>query len=352
MEATDLTARIGGATTDIASRVTGAIRDAARVTGAGFEYLLNTAVRESNLDPNAKSPNSSATGLFQFLDQTWLATLKQAGPGLGYGKYADAITQTASGSYTVSDPAMMRDIMALRRDPEANAVMAGAFSNANAQTLTERLGRKPTDGELYIAHFLGASGAVRLISGAQTHPNLSAASLFPKAAAANASIFYDKSGNARSLSQVYDVLVSRHDANATRLPAARIGTPTAPTAALAAPAAATPSAVTTPAPVPAAPPLFAAATPAAVPPAVPAVQASQTLLPRPVPSGPIFNGLYQDGNRGALAPVVRELWGVRHGMPPTTVTVMEPVAPAAPPPPVKPPMNLFQFLRPDARGAA
>jgi hypothetical protein len=69
-------------------------------------------------------------------------------------------------------------------------------------------------------------------------------------------------------------------------------------------------------------------------------------------SGPIFHALYNDGNRGAVAPVVRELWGVRHGMPPTTVTVMEPVAPAAPPQPVKPPMNLFQFLRPDARGAA
>src|ERR1041384_1771673 len=85
--AIDLGARISGATTDIASRVTGAIRDAARVSGAGFEYLLNTAVRESNLDPNAKSPNSSATGLFQFLDQTWLATLKASGPSLGYGKY-------------------------------------------------------------------------------------------------------------------------------------------------------------------------------------------------------------------------------------------------------------------------
>jgi hypothetical protein len=36
-------ARISGATTDIATRVTGAIRDAARATGAGFEYLLNTA---------------------------------------------------------------------------------------------------------------------------------------------------------------------------------------------------------------------------------------------------------------------------------------------------------------------
>ena len=93
----DIATRISGATTDIATRVTGAIRDAARVTGAGFEYLLNTAIRESNLNPNAKAKTSSATGLFQFIDQTWLGTMKQSGASLGYGKYADAISRTSSG---------------------------------------------------------------------------------------------------------------------------------------------------------------------------------------------------------------------------------------------------------------
>ena len=92
--AIDIATRISGATTDIATRVTGAIRDAARVTGAGFEYLLNTAIRESNLNPNAKAKTSSATGLFQFIDQTWLGTMKQSGASLGYGNYADAITRT------------------------------------------------------------------------------------------------------------------------------------------------------------------------------------------------------------------------------------------------------------------
>jgi hypothetical protein len=335
--ATDLSARISGATTDIASRVTGAIRDAARVTGAGFEYLLNTAVRESNLDPNAKSPNSSATGLFQFLDQTWLATLKQAGPTLGYGQYADAITQDPSGRYAVSDPATRREIMALRKDPSANATMAGAFSNTNTKVLTERLGRRPTDGELYIAHFLGAAGAVRLISAAQTQPNASAANLFPRAAEANGAIFYDrKTGAPRSLSQVYNLLVARHDAGTARFAVA--------SAAVAAPAPVAPSAsVAARAPLPAAPPLLAAdstVTPANAAP----------LAPQRAP-GPLFHGLYNDGNRGAVAPVVRELWGVRHGMPPTTVTVMEPVAPTAPTAPSKPPLSLFQFLRPDARAA-
>jgi hypothetical protein len=136
--AVDFAARISGATTDAATRVTGAIRDAAKVTGAGFEYLLNTAVRESNLDPAAKAKSSSATGLFQFIDQTWLGTMKQSGAALGYAKYASAITQTSSGRYTVADPAMRQEILALRKDPTANALMAGAFANANAKVLTGR----------------------------------------------------------------------------------------------------------------------------------------------------------------------------------------------------------------------
>src|ERR1700755_2742468 len=111
--AIDIATRISGATADVATRVTGAIRDAARTTGAGFEYLLNTALRESNLNPDAKARSSSATGLFQFIDQTWLGTMKQSGATLGYGKYADAITKTSSGRYAVADPAMRREIMAL-----------------------------------------------------------------------------------------------------------------------------------------------------------------------------------------------------------------------------------------------
>jgi hypothetical protein len=209
--AIDIAARISGATTDIAGRMTGAIRDAARQTGAGFEYLLNTAIRESNLNPNAKAKTSSATGLFQFIDQTWLGTMKQSGASLGYGKYADAISKTAQGKYVVNDPAMRNEIFALRKDASANAKLAGAFANSNAKFLKERLGRNPSDGELYMAHFLGASGAARFITAAQNNPEGKAASLFPRAAAANASIFYDRQGGAKSLKQVYAGLVAKHD---------------------------------------------------------------------------------------------------------------------------------------------
>src|SRR5689334_7535789 len=98
-----------------ATPVTGAIRKASHATGAGFDYLLATAKVESALDPDLTMRSSSAAGLFQFIDQTWLGTLKQAGPAFGYSQYADAITLNSSGRYVVDDPAMRDEIMQLRK---------------------------------------------------------------------------------------------------------------------------------------------------------------------------------------------------------------------------------------------
>ena len=193
------------------STVTGAIRQASRVTGADFKYLLATAQVESNLNPNAKVSTSSAGGLFQFIDQTWLGTLKQQGAALGYGAYADAITQQPSGRYAVTDPRMQKAVMNLRFDPTANALMAGAFTRTNAESLADNLGREPTEGELYIAHFLGSGGASRLIRLAESNPHTPAATVFPAAASANSSIFHDRQGRARSAKEVYNNLVGRYD---------------------------------------------------------------------------------------------------------------------------------------------
>src|SRR5262249_41999958 len=189
--------------------VTGAIRQAAQATGTGFSYLLATAKIESGLNPQVKSPTSSATGLFQFIDQTWLMTMKQSGAALGYGRYADAIERTASGRYFVRDPAMRAEILNLRKDPTANAAMAGALTQQNAARLKSKIGRDPTAGELYIAHFLGSGGASKLINAAGKNPNVKAAALFPRAAAANRSIFYDKQGSARSVTGVYSTLTTK-----------------------------------------------------------------------------------------------------------------------------------------------
>ncbi|MGI9415798.1 MAG: transglycosylase SLT domain-containing protein [Hyphomicrobiales bacterium] len=179
-------------------------------TGTDFDYLMRTAQRESAMKPGAKSKTSSATGLFQFIEQTWLATLKKSGHELGLGKYADAIERQPDGRHKVTDPKLRPAILALRKDPQTAALMAGAYTKAAAAKLQQAFGRTPLEGELYIAHFLGPGGAVRLINAAQTTPETSAAKLFPKAAHANRPIFYDKAGKARSVEAVYQNLVARH----------------------------------------------------------------------------------------------------------------------------------------------
>jgi hypothetical protein len=188
-----------------ADTVQTALRNAAASTGTEFDYLLSTAKRESGLRPDARNPTSSASGLFQFIDSTWLDMMKQAGPGLGLGDYAAAIETGASGA-RVADPAMRQAIMGLRSDPAINAMLAGALTQNNRAILTGSLGREPSDGELYMAHFMGAQGASSLIRMAAQNGETSAVAAFPRQAAANPAIFFDRDGRARSASEVYQVL--------------------------------------------------------------------------------------------------------------------------------------------------
>lgn len=192
-----------------ANPVVSAIRQGAERTGTGFDYLLKTAQRESSLEPDAKAKTSSATGLFQFIEQTWLAMVKQEGPKQGLSQYADAISESG-GRLTVSDPAAREKILQLRNDPQVAAVMAGALTQKNRDQLAGVLGRQPQAGELYMAHVLGARGASDLIRATTSDPNRVAARDFPEAAAANRSIFYDKAGRARSVQEVYGVLAASH----------------------------------------------------------------------------------------------------------------------------------------------
>ncbi|WEK05674.1 MAG: transglycosylase SLT domain-containing protein [Candidatus Devosia phytovorans] len=178
--------------------------------GVDFDYLLQTAMRESSLNPQAKASTSSATGLFQFIESTWLQVLKEEGPRLGYGDIAAQISRTSGGDYTVSDPQVKAQILEMRKDPQMAADLAAAFTKSNGDYLTQRFGRQPSAGELYIAHFLGAQGAERMFNAGLQDPDQIAANLFPKQASANRAIFY-ADGQPRTIRDVYRVLVAKHE---------------------------------------------------------------------------------------------------------------------------------------------
>lgn len=182
-----------------------AIGEAAQKTGVAFSYLLAQAQSESGLNPTAHAGNSSASGLYQFLDQSWLGVVKQHGAEHGMAWAADAIQARSGGGYTV-DPAYKQAVFALREQAGPSALMAACYASDNAQGLTQSLGRDVNGTDLYFAHFLGLGGAKRFLRAAGTSPDACAANLFPREARANRSIFYASDGSARSLSEVYAVM--------------------------------------------------------------------------------------------------------------------------------------------------
>jgi hypothetical protein len=301
------------------ARIAGAIKQVASNTGTSFEYLLTTAKMESDFNPTAGASTSSAHGLFQFIDQTWLGTVKEAGALLGYGKYADAISKSRSGNYSVSDPKARTAILKLRDDPAAASSMAAVLTQSNSFKLTGKIGRRPTDGELYMAHFMGVGGAAKLITNAEDNPQASGARLFPNAAAANRSIFFDRSGRARSVSEVYSVLSARYagaaNSPATRSAMASVGD-VQPNVAVASAA-------------PAAAPIDNAAYLSTFPDVrtvTPVTVASaSTATDTSPPAAPVFRSLFQAGDRTEpVSPAVRELWGNSSSL--TSVAPANPVA--------------------------
>ncbi len=179
-----------------------ALRRAASATGVDFNFLVRTAERESGFNAGARARTSSAAGLFQFVEQTWMGTLKRHGAAHGYGQYAAAIQVGSDGRLRIDDPAWRRAVMDLRLDPNAASVMAGALATDHAAYLRGRVGREPTSGELYVAHFLGPQGSAKLIEAMENTPYASAALMFPEAAAANRSIFF-RDGRPVTAGQLY-----------------------------------------------------------------------------------------------------------------------------------------------------
>ena len=199
-----------------AADVVAAIKTASRETGSDFDYLLATAQRESNLDSKAKSKGSTATGLFQFIDQTWLSLVKRYGSRHGLGHYAESITKTDTGRLAVDSAGTKSAILALREDPRIAALMAGEATAATRRSLECALGRPVCSGELYAAHFLGEGGARKLIQLNVSQCDARADLAFPEASKANRSVFYHSDGRAKTVGEVHAWAVG--EAPATSIP--------------------------------------------------------------------------------------------------------------------------------------
>lgn len=182
-----------------ASRVQSAIALASSRTGVDFDYLLGQARVESGLNANARAGTSSAAGLYQFIESSWLSVVKKHGAEHGLGWAADAIGP----GNRVASAAARQAILNLRHDPAAASLMAASHASDNKTALEGALGREATGTDLYMAHFLGLGGATKFLSAMRSNPDATAAAMFPSAARANRGVFYAGDGSSRSLEQVY-----------------------------------------------------------------------------------------------------------------------------------------------------
>lgn len=213
-------ARHAGASAEVVS----AVRKASASTGVDFSYLMEKAAVESGMNPNAKASSSSATGLYQFTDSTWLGVLQAHGAQHGLGALASEITTDANGNPTVSNAADLQKILALRTDPDVAATMAAELAKDNKASLESSVGGQIGGTELYLAHFLGAGGAAKFIQAYRQNPNQSAASILPDAAAANPGVFTDpNTGQSMTVGQIYDKFAS-HFGGSTFLAGANANT--------------------------------------------------------------------------------------------------------------------------------
>src|SRR5215207_1784137 len=113
-------------------------------------YMLALADKESSFSFRVKAKTSTAVGLYQFLEGTWLEVLNEHAAKHGLNAAADAITVVA-GRPTVTDPANKRWMLSLREDPYLAALRACEVVKTSQDGLARERDRKRTEGELYLA---------------------------------------------------------------------------------------------------------------------------------------------------------------------------------------------------------
>lgn len=176
------------------------ILKAAQKTETDPVLLMAIADKESSFSVGVEARTSSATGLYQFIDRTWLLVVRDFGAKHGLAREAEAIGWEDD-EPVVADSAERKRILALRRDPYLSAVLAAEMLKRDAARIGERIGRELSHGETYIAHFLGPDDAELFLSKMVDEPKAAAAKLLPKPARANRPIFFARSGRkARGLS--------------------------------------------------------------------------------------------------------------------------------------------------------
>jgi hypothetical protein len=177
---------------------------AGRVVGADPTLLMAVADKESSFSTAVQAKTSSATGLYQFIEQTWLGVIFEF--GRKHGLHAEAALIGRNGrQFVIADANERQRILDLRREPYLSALLAGEMLKRDTLRLEKAMGRHLTGGEIYLIHFLGPDAAQTFIETMEETPGASAAALLPRPAEANRPIFYAQSGGETKTLSVSEV---------------------------------------------------------------------------------------------------------------------------------------------------
>lgn len=177
---------------------------ASKVVGADPTLLMAVADKESSFSTAVKAQTSSATGLYQFIEQTWLGVIYEFGTKHGLGADAKLIGKSGR-QFVVNDGAQRQRILDMRREPYISALLAAEMLKRDTLRLERALGRHLTGGEIYLIHFLGPDAAQTFIETMEEQPGVKAAELLPKPAQANRPIFYADAGGETKVLTVSEV---------------------------------------------------------------------------------------------------------------------------------------------------
>jgi hypothetical protein len=184
---------------------------AANKTEMDPALLMAIADKESNFHTTAKARTSSASGLFQFVEKTWLQALKDFGHRYGRADEARAIAEEG--------PRQRAKILNLRNDPYLSAALAAEMLKKDGAKIADKIGRPLTAGETYLIHFLGPDDTEKFMKAMVETPDMSAAALLPRPARANRPIFYEQQGRRlkdRTVSEVHEAFEAMMDKRTTR----------------------------------------------------------------------------------------------------------------------------------------
>jgi hypothetical protein len=207
-------ARADAARYRVSREVLGAIRLGSIRTGVEFTFLMDLARVESSYNPQARAKGSSAAGLFQFKDDSWLEAVERYGADYGLLDYVAGIRRMKTGQQPLpdGDDHLRREVLALRFDPRLSTLLAAESIKHNRRNLSGKTKREPGRTDLYLLHFFGPSGAVKFLEVLDDEPAAIAGDIFPEAAARNRGVFRDRQSQPRTVAEVYRWFDSRFNA--------------------------------------------------------------------------------------------------------------------------------------------